>query len=159
MNEAIRHIGIFHAWDNPGYSTDELRRWMANGKDFRDLPDLLNYQQARNLLMASQKLIMANMVYPTIDRLVITSQTGVPSDNETSYSGLIYTAGSTEEFTRTGGVNPYTVGWNINSPSANGTWGSFVLINSDGQMLNRAIAGVTKNSNTSKLIVFTGSVI
>lgn len=158
MNEALRHIGIFHTWDNPGYSTDELRRWMANGKDFRDLPDLLNYQQAKNLLMASQKLLMANSVYPNIATLAITSQTSIPSDDETSYTGLIYTAGQAQEFTRSGRVNPYTVGWNINSTMANGNWGSFILLDSNGQMINRALAGVTKTSNTSKLVVFTGSV-
>lgn len=158
MNESLQHIGIFHTWDNPGYSTAELRRWMANGRDFRDLPDLLNHQQAKNLLMAAQKLVMANAVYPTIASLAITSQTSTPQDNETAYTGLIYRATETEEFTRTGRVNPYTVGWNINSATANGTWGSFILLNSDGQMINRALAGVTKTSNTSKLVVFTGSV-
>jgi hypothetical protein len=158
MIEVIRHTGIFHAWDNPGFDNDELRRMWERGGMKELCVRLRNYERRKNILMASQKLLMANAVYPNIDRLAITSQTSTPTDAETSYSGTLYTTQAAEEFTRSGNVNPYTVGWNILSDSANGTWGSFILITNSGAMINRALAGVTKASGTAKLVIFTGSV-
>lgn len=158
MNENATHTGVFHVFDNPGYSTDELRALFAElGLDgfMRHLP---GYERRQNLLMSAQKLAMANAVYPTIDSLVLTSQTSIPVDSETSYSGTIYTANISQEFTRSGNVNPYILGWNITSESANGPWGSFITLNSNGVMINRALAGVTKKSGATKLVMFTGTV-
>lgn len=135
-----------------------MRDWLQREPNFHKIPGLGEPIIVKNLLMASQKLLMANAVYPNIDRLIITNQTGLPSDSETSYSGTIYEADSVDEFTRSGNVNPYTVGWNILSDDANGSWGSFVLVTAAGAMINRALAGVTKTSGTGKLVVFTGSV-
>ena len=158
MNEQHRHVGIFHCFDNPWLGNDDLNAIMAEFGLAGFEKYLKNYQRRPNILMATQKLAMANAVYPNIDHLVITSQTTTPQDNETSYSGTIYTTGASEEFTRSGNVNPYTVGWNILSDSANGTWGSFVLATQAGAMINRALAGISKTSGTAKLIVFTGTV-
>lgn len=171
--EAARHRGIFHTWDNLHYSTEELRDvfdyWQK--KPGRDpgtfsptelemiLDGLCNYQKCPNIIMATQKLRMANAVYPNIDRLVITSQTSSPSDTETSYSGEIYTSVASDEFYRSGNANPYQVGFNILNDAANGNWGSFILITSTGEMINRALSGVTKSAGTSKLVMFTGSVL
>lgn len=158
MNESLRHKGVFHCWDNPGYNNADLREMFAEKGILTLAKELPGYQRVNNILMASQKLLMANSVYPNIDKLVITNQTSVPSDNESSYSGTIYTTVASEEFTRSGNVNPYTVGWNILTDAANGSWGSFILITQAGAMINRALAGVTKNAGTAKLVIFTGSV-
>lgn len=112
-----------------------------------------------NLLMASQKLKMAQAVYPNIDRLVITSQTTAPADNETAYTGVIYTSTPADEFSRNDNQNPAIIQWNITAEAANGPWGSFILIDSTGNMINRALAGITKASNTNKIIQFTGRVV
>lgn len=122
------------------------------------LSGLVNYQHVNNILMASQKLLMANAVYPRIDRLVISPDTSNPVDTESSYSA-IYTTSLAEEFARSGNSNPYQVAWNITNPAANGTWGSFILIDANGAMINRALAGVTKTAGTAKLVQFTGSVV
>lgn len=158
MIETLQHKGVFHAFDNPGYSNEELREvFRAAGIDgLRDI--LPNYERRFNLLMASQKLIMANSVYPKIDALVITSQTGTPVDTESSYSGVMYTTNLAEEFTRSGNTNPYIVGWNVINDAANGVWGSFILVTSTGAMINRALAGITKVTGTAKLVLFTGTV-
>ena len=157
MFENCRHIGLFEVYDHNQLSNEQLLDIMM-GPGFANSKHLKNRRLCRNILMASQKLSMANAVYPTIDRLAITNQTGLPADTETSYSGTIYTTNASEEFTRSGNVNPYTVGWNILTDSANGTWGSFVLITQSGAMINRALAGITKFSGTAKLVMFTGSV-
>ena len=159
MNETIKHTGIFHVYDHPGYDTEVLRDWLNQGLSPLLLPGVDNYQRRPNIIMAAQKLLMANAVYPTITSLAITSQTSTPTDSETEYTGLIYQAGVSQEFTRSGNTNPYTVGWNILSDDANGTWGSFILLNETGAMINRALAGVSKSSGTAKLVIFTGSVI
>lgn len=158
MNELLRHTGIFRIWDNPGWSTELLREWISRGFAPHEIPGLGEPVVVKNLLMASQKLLMATAVYPTIDRLIITSQTGLPVDSETSYSGTLYETSPGEEITRSGNVNPYTVGWSIQDDAANGSWGSFVLVTSTGAMINRALAGVTKTSGTAKLVMFTGEV-
>lgn len=158
MNEFGKHIGIFHIWDNPGYTTDQIREWLARGHALESLQGLGQPQVVKNILMASQKLAMSNAVYPNIDHLVITSQTGIPSDSETSYSGVLYETDLSEEFTRSGNENPFIVGWNVLDDGANGSWGSFILVDSGGNMINRALAGVTKTSGTGKLVVFTGTV-
>lgn len=158
MNEQLIHTGYFHCWDNHEYSTEDLRQIVKRGINLSALKGLGNYHLKKNILMADQKLLMANAVYPGIDKLVITSQTATPADNETGYSGTIYTTVAGDEFTRSGNVNPYTVGWNILSDSANGNWGSFILITNTGAMINRALAGVSKTSGTAKLVIFTGTV-
>lgn len=157
MNEIAEHLGTFHAWDHPRLSNEQLKDLFTWGD--RHLNRWLwNYKRCPNILMATQKLAMANAVYPSIDRLVITSQTATPQDNETSYSGTIYTTVAADEFTRSGNANPYTVGWNILDDDANGSWGSFILVTEAGAMINRALAGVSKTTGTAKLIIFTGSV-
>jgi hypothetical protein len=158
MNETAQFIGTFDCWDNPGYDADYLRRWMEAGKPLGELPGISGNGPVFNLLMASQKLLMANAVYPGIDRLVISGDTSLPIDSETSYTAA-YTTGEAEEFYRSGNGNPYQVAWNITSSSANGTWGSFILVDAGGAMINRALAGVTKTAGTAKLVQFTGSVV
>lgn len=157
IDEGIKHTGIFHVWDNP-LSPEETRAvWEAHGLDGL-FNRLTGYQRRHNILMAAQKLIMANAVYPRIDKLVITSQTASPNDAETSYTGTIYQTTAADEVLRSGNSNPYQVGWNITASGANGTWGSFVLVDGTGTMINRALAGVTKAANSAKLVIFTGSV-
>ncbi len=159
MNEILQHVGMFEIWDGvPGWDTARIRAWLARGNPFERIPGISQPQVAKNLLMASQKLAMANAVYPTIDHLVITSQTTLPSDSETSYSGVIYEADASLEITRSEDGNPYKVGWNIQDDLANGIWGSFILVKADGSMINRALAGITKISGQSKWVVFTGLV-
>ena len=158
MNEIAQYKGTFAAFDNYEYSTEEIREILRRGIPLWTLKGLVNAQVKKNVLMASQKLAMATAVYSTIDRLVITNQTSIPSDAETSYTGAIYTSLPGDETSRSEANNPYTVSWNIVSDTANGSWGSFVLINSTGAMINRALAGITKISGTAKLIMFTGSV-
>lgn len=159
MREHAKHIGVFNVWDNPGYDSDEIKTIIQKyGLDGLSRK-MKAYLPIHNLLMASAKLDMANLVYPSIDKLVITSQTTTPVDSETSYSGTIYTTVAADEYYRSGNGNPYQVGWNIQSNSANGNWGSFVLITSTGTMINRAIANVTKTSGTAKLVLFTGTVV
>jgi hypothetical protein len=55
-------------------------------------------------------------------------------------------------------IDPYQVGWNILSDDANGTWGSFVLVDAGGRMINRALAGISKTSGVGKIVYFTGTV-
>lgn len=160
MIEAVRHIGLFEVYHNAKHSEDTLRSWLADGRRLQDLDGLILEAQCKNLLMSAQKLLMAQSVYPNIDKLVITSQTAAPSDDETSYSGTIYTTVAADELARSLSTeNPYTVQWNLTTESANGVWGSFVLITSGGVMINRALAGITKLSGQSKIITFTGSVV
>lgn len=152
MIEAPKYNGVFGVWTYPiGLTEDELKEWRRHDRVILD-------SCATNILMATQKALMAAAVYPNIDRLVITTQTSTPQDNETSYSGTIYTTTASDEFSRSGGGNPYTVAWNITSNTANGSWGSFVLIDSAGNMINRALAGVSKSSGQGKIIQFTGRV-
>jgi hypothetical protein len=157
MREHASHTGTFRIYDNPGYSLKQLRQWLSEGRPLDALIGFRSPIVKKNLLMASQKLAMANAVYPAIDRLIITSQTAPPVDSETSYTGVIYEAGASEEAQRTPG-NPYQVMWSIVSSDANGNWGSFVLVDAAGNMINRALAGVTKQANTGKIVTFTGSV-
>jgi hypothetical protein len=159
ITEQACHLGIFYVWDHNFLTNKELSDLIACGDKADYNHYLTGYKECPNIIMASQKLLMANAVYPTIDRLVITSQSGVPVDTETSYTDTIYTTNVAEESLRSGSVNPYQVGWNIRSASANGAWGSFVLINSSGGMINRALAGVTKSANSAKLVIFTGRVV
>ena len=158
MIETPRYKGIFTVYDNPWYKTEELELWVRHGKRFEDLPGISILEQMSNILMASQKLAMANAVFPNIDKLVITNQTSTPVDSETSYSGTIYTSVPSDEFYRSANANPYRMGWNITASGANGTWGSFVLITPNGTMINRALAGVTKDAGTAKIVDFQGSV-
>lgn len=159
LTENIRWEGIFLVYENPCYTTEELKEWRASGREVSELPFIKPIGRRKNLLMASQKLLMAQAVFPNIDSLVITSQTSSPADTETTYSGTIYTASSTEEYYRSTSSNPAQIGWNITSESANGTWGSFILITSTGAMINRALAGsVTKSSGSNLVVDFTGTV-
>lgn len=157
--EIPKHQGVFTVFDHPGYSTEWLKHWTEMGNPIEKINGLKICKVATNLIMASQKLLMAQAVYPNIDRLVITNQTTTPADTETSYSGTIYTTVAGDEFFRSDETNPYQVAWSITTDSANGNWGSFVLITSTGAMINRALAGVTKLSGTGKIVQFTGSVI
>jgi len=159
MKEIAKHAGIFHVWDVvPGWDMSHLRDWLARGNAFYSIPGIGAPCVVKNILMATQKTAMANAVYPTIDHLVITSQTNPPSDSETGYTGVLYETDSSIEINRSEEGNPFVVGWKIPVDDANGTWGSFILVNSDGDMINRALAGVTKTSGQEKWVVFTGSV-
>ena len=159
MNENAQYVGIFSVFTNKHYTTEALRQWCESGRRIEDLVGVELVDISRNILMADRKQAMANAVYPNIDRLVITSQTSTPEDTETGYSGTMYTTVTADEFSRSASGNPYTVQWNITTDTANGNWGSFILIDSGGSMINRALAGVTKASGTSKIVQFTGSVI
>lgn len=159
LTERAEYVGIFEIYDNPGYETDYLRCWCRDGNDILDLPGVSLERTDKNIIMAAQKLLMANAVYPRIDRLVITSQTATPVDSETSYSGTIYTSVLADEFSRSNEGNPYQVQWNITSDSANGTWSSLILITAGGEMINRALTSMTKISGTTKIVQFTGSVV
>lgn len=157
--EKINWQGIFTVYLNPGYTTQELRQWRESGYETVDLPGIEALGQRKNILMSAQKLLMAQAVFPNIDQLVITSQSSTPADTETTYSGTIYTTVDADEYYRSTGGNPAQIGWNITSESANGTWGSFILITSTGSMINRALAGsVTKNSGSNLVVDFTGTV-
>ena len=154
--ETCQAFGFFDIFTNPGIATDELREMAKNGQDI--IAILKNHCRRYNTVMAEPKRQMANLIFGDIASLVITNQTSTPVSTETSYSGTIYTAGAADEYIRTGAVNPYQVGWNIFDSDANGPWGSFVLVGNTGLMINRAIAGVTKASGESKLVLFTGTV-
>lgn len=161
MNETPKHIGRFDVFGydiNPNFDVNELGYWVDY--DFDKLPGFSKLATCHNLLMAPQKLAMANAVYPSIATLVITNQTTSPVDTETAPGGAtIYTTLPADEYLRSADGNPYQVGWNIISDSANGTWGSFCLLNGSGQLINRALAGITKNAGQGRLVLFTGSVV
>lgn len=158
MIESVLWNGVFSVYTNPGYSTEELNELTRAGIPFTQIDGLELIETRPNLLMAAQKLAMANQVFPAIDKLVITSQSTPPVDTETSYSGTIYTTVAADEFGRSGNGNPYTVSWNLGPSTANGTWGSFILINSDGAMINRALANIVKATGSRKIVHFEGSV-
>jgi hypothetical protein len=157
MRERAKHIGIFRMWDVPG-EVDSRALWYSYHHNI-DLAEVLGDPTIRqNLLMANQKLAMAAAVYPNIDRLVITSQITAPNDSETSYSGALYTTTSVDEFFRSGISNPYRISWKITSSTANGPWGSLILIDASGNMINRALAGTSKLAGVTKIVDFTGRV-
>ena len=160
MNSQVDYKGVFDVYENTmNLSSDELRQYMAEGVDIVKIPGTCLVGPKPNVLMQAQKIKMAQAVYPAIDRLIITNQTSTPSDTETGYTGAIYTSVETDEFYRSGpSQNPYQIAWNINADSANGAWGSFVLVDAFGSMINRALAGITKNSSTSILVQFSGLV-
>jgi hypothetical protein len=155
MTEQPTHQGVFRVYDTVDRTITYLRMLMSEGYKPLSLATLA--AECPNLLMASQKLLMANAVYPRIDRLIITNQTGTPVDTETTYNGVIYTATSNVEFFRAPG-NPYRVAWAIPANVANGNWGSFVLVDEAGAMINRALAGITKAAGTAKIVEFEGRV-
>lgn len=157
MDEKPQYIGVFTVFDSTEIPTEELQEWCID-RPLAEYPGLKMVSAHQNILMASQKTLMANAVYPNISKLVITSQTTTPQDNETSYSGLIYQTVAADEFSRSGGGNPYNIAWNITSNSANGVWGSFILVTSGGSMINRALAGVSKSSGQGRIVQFSGSV-
>lgn len=162
--QTARHVGIFNAYDHPGYTTEELRRWVKSGRHYLDLPAITHIKKCPNTLTSTVKLMMSNAVYPYINKLVLTSKATVPVDTETGYDQEDYIAefGEASEFLRSPNQNPYTVGWNISTNNANGLWGSFLLFgdfSGDKKMINRALAGVTKQAGQAKLVVFTGSVV
>lgn len=157
--EQVRFVGRFDVWDHPGYSTEFLRRYMEeNLEGLFTLPGMKASKPVFNVVMAAQKQIAGEYVYSTIDHLVITDQTDTPADNETDWTGTIYTTSTAEEYYRSAGGNPYQVGWNITSSSANGTWGSFVCVTSTGAVINRSLAGTSKASGEGKIVMFSGSV-
>lgn len=157
MQESFKPYGIFDVFDHDNLTNEQLLDIITWGGLHRSR-HLRGYQRVYNTVMATQKLLASNAVWPNIDKLVITNQTGTPSDSETSYIGTIYTTLTTDEFIRSANVNPYQVGWNITASGANGNWGSFITITSSGTMINRALAGVAKQAGTGKLVLFTGSV-
>jgi len=155
MQENPKHTGRFDVFEHPGYSTEELRGLIAADH----LDKITKVATCHNLLMAAQKLAMATAVYPTIATLVITNQSTSPVDTETAPGAVvIYTTVAVDEYLRSAAGNPYQVGWNIINDSANGTWGSFCLLTASGVLINRALAGVTKNAGQGRLVLFTGSV-
>jgi hypothetical protein len=162
MIETPRYKGRFDVWSHPGFSTSRIAFYAREyGPDpaFWPVGPFTHDGPVFNLLMASQKLLMAQAVFPNVDHLVITNQTTDPVDTETATGGTtIYSTVSTEEYMRSGNVNPYQVGFNIITDSANGTWGSFCLVTAAGVLINRALAGVTKTAGQGKLVLFTGTV-
>lgn len=158
MNQTLQYQGIFTAADLPADADERMiRRLLRDGVPLSEL-GLPNTQEIRNIIMDAYKLAAVTAVYGQIDRLAITSQTSTPSSSETSYSGALYTTAVADEYYRSGLTNPYRVGWQIRDASANGTWGSMILITSTGSMINRALAGVTKTAGVVKIVDFQGSV-
>ncbi len=155
MKESLSWTGIFDCWDH--HLTDSQVRDLMTRQGWEKSRWLENHQPRKNLLMAVHKLAMANLIFPTIDHLVITADQTSPRDTETTYTAFYETSDSEETF-RTGNTNPYQIAWNVSSASANGTWGSFILVDEYGAMINRALALVTKSANTRKLVQFTGRV-
>lgn len=157
MIELAKHSGHFIVAEHNIQDESRLKNWLKQGVPLRRIPGIRSVRIVKNTLMATRKLAMVNAVYPLIDRLVITANTAIPVDTESAYTSF-YTTGALEEFYRAPG-NPYQIAWNISNAAANGNWGSFVLIDAAGAMINRALAGITKASGTTKLILFEGSVI
>jgi hypothetical protein len=158
FSDLMQFKGVFHVLDNPGYETRELSQWVEKGNLLTALPGLRLAKICPNSIMAYWKREAAEAVFSKIDHLKITNQTALPTDTEETYSGLIYSTKPTEEYFRSGNENPYQVGWNILSDDANGTWGSFVLVDAGGRMINRALAGISKTSGVGKIVYFTGTV-
>lgn len=159
--ESFKLKGIFQFFDHPGYKTEELKFWLDKYGSLFNLPGLEIDKTKNNTVMDSYKLKAANSVYPLTDHLMINNDTSTPSPTETTYSpsSVIYSTSPTEEYTRSGNINPFTVGWNITSETANGPWGSVLLVDASNQVICRALAGVTKTSGKGKLVFFTGKVL
>jgi hypothetical protein len=155
MNEALIWTGLFDCWDH-NLTNSQLRDLMTRPR-WEKSRWLSNHEPRKNLLMAVHKLAMANLIFPTIDHLVITADTTAPRDTESTYTAFYETSPS-EVTLEALNTNPAQMAWNIQSASANGTWGSFILVNEYGEMINRALALVTKSANTRKLVQFTGRV-
>lgn len=160
MDERLSYMGLFQAYTHQlGPSTLKNALSLIKQGWQPEEVGLKTVKLTTNTLMADFKRQMAALVFPKIDRLVITNQTSTPQDNEAVYSGVIYSAGPDEELSRSvGEVNPFSVAWNITSNDANGNWGSFILIDGGGNMINRALAGITKTANQNIVVEFTGSV-
>lgn len=160
MIQKVQFRGVFTIADLPDHvDLDIVSRCFDAGLQMEDLPwRLPNLQRIENVVMDSYRLKAVEAVYHQIDRLVITTQTTQPSSAETEYTGTKYTTVATDIYYRSGISNPYRIGFQVRDPAANGSWGSFVLIDSNGVMINRALANTSKTAGAAKIVDFQGTV-
>lgn len=158
MQQELIYKGTFTTADLPADADERMvGRLLRDGHSLEDL-GLPNTQIVHNVIMDTFKLAAVTAVYGQIDKLRITNQTTTPASSETSSSGTIYTTVAPDEYYRSAVANPYRVGWQIRDSAANGTWGSLILLDAVGNMINRALAGVTKTAGVIKIVDFQGSV-
>lgn len=160
MIQPIQFQGVFTIADLPDHvDMNIVKMCMEAGYNLEDLPYRLpNLQKVYNVVMDTYRLEAVEAVYHQIDKLVITTQTSQPSSSETSYSGTKYTTIATDIYYRSGITNPYRIGFQIRDAAANGSWGSFVLIDQNGVMINRALANTSKAAGAAKIVDFQGTV-
>lgn len=136
----------------------DVKKWLEYGNPLSTFLWGKPTGQADNILMDAYLLAAVEATYQKIDRLVITNQTSSPQSNETGYTGALYTTIAGDEFFRSPLQRPYRIAWTIGSTSGNGNWGSYCLIDANGNLINRAIANTSKKGGTSRVIEFEGTV-
>jgi hypothetical protein len=154
----LNWVGHFTALDVPEAYLPHLKQWLADGNPLAKYQFIEPADTSYNILMTPYLMAGIEATYAKIDRLVITNQTDPPSSSEVGYTGDIYTTIAGDELYRSGIQRPYRVAWTIGSTSANGVWGSYCLIDKDGNLINRAIANTTKQSGKTRVIEFEGTV-